>query len=480
MGFTSFNFWLFAAITLLIYGIAPKKSRWWILLAASYSFYAFWRWEYLGLLMLVTGVSYITSRQMAAAARNSTRKLWLVLGLGFTLGNLFLFKYFDYTLGVLRAFISSSVEISFLDVAAPLGISFFTLQVTAYLVDVYHNQQPASERSGRYALAVAFFPQLIAGPITRVQKLLPQWEELNSPSEENFTPGLFRMLWGAVQKFVIADRLAALIDPMFEQSGDYSGATLTLGLFLFAIQIYLDFAGYSNLAIGLARLFGVRLAENFRQPYLALDAGDFWNRWHISLSNWLRDYIFYPVMRWLRGFIHKPGNLLLVTIPPLVTMLVSGIWHGTGTHFLFWGLIHGVLLALAAGTSRWRKDFSLKLGKIGHYLFDFGQWLLTFSAVTLAWVFFRLPTIGSGIVYLSGMLNWRPGWTELPIETLITILILVVLFFLMELVRTRLVDFESVKTIPLASRWALSFVLIFLLLFMGAFEASQPFIYQQF
>ena len=276
-------------------------------------------------------------------------------------------------LSLLRAYLSPALnQISFLELAAPIGISFFTLQVYSYLVDVYRGQQPAEQNLGKYAVFVSFFPQLVAGPITRAKVFLPQIDDLDGLKEENLTIGLFRILWGGVQKYVIADRLSILISEV-QASADPQVSITSLGvLYLYSIMLYFDFAGYSNIALGVARLFGVRLAENFRQPYLALDAGDFWNRWHISLSNWLRDYIFYPVMRWLRGFVKKSNALAVIIIPPLAAMLVSGIWHGTGKNFVVWGLIHGVLLALSAWTARWRKSVQEKAGRVGRILFDAG------------------------------------------------------------------------------------------------------------
>ncbi|MFN2144047.1 MAG: MBOAT family O-acyltransferase [Anaerolineales bacterium] len=479
MGFTSGKFWLFLITVIILYAAVPKKFRWLVLLAASYTFYALWHWEYIFLLAGLTLVSYFSGRKMASFSEDRQRRLWLWIGLGVTLLSLFFFKYFDYTLAVLQAYIAPGLKVpDFLELAAPIGISFYTLQIFSYLMDVYRRQQPAEQDLAKFALFVGFFPQMVAGPITRAKALLPQLDEFEQLKLDNLTVGLFRILWGGVQKYAIADRLSVIFDQI-TAGPDLPGSKTALGsLYIFSILLYFDFAGYSNIALGIARLFGIRLAENFNQPYLSLDAADFWNRWHISLSNWLRDYIFYPVMRWLRGYIKNPRNALLIVIPPMAAMLVSGLWHGTGLNFILWGAIHGILLALAAWTSRWRKSMKEKLGRIGGFLFGAAEWFGTFTAITLAWAFFKMP-VSTAISYLVGIVT-KPGLAVIGIVEYSIIGVLALIFILMELFRAWLKDFDRILSIPLVLRWGVTYLLIFILLLAGDFASSQPFLYQGF
>lgn len=482
MTFTSPTFLLFIFGTLLLYGVVPKAHRWLVLLTASYVFYGTWNWQALWVLVLVTLVSYAAARRMQTLDAPGARRVWLAAGGIVTLGSLLVFKYFNYGLAELNALFSlwEQEALPVLELAAPLGISFFTLQVYAYLMDVYHGQAQAETHLGRYALAVTFFPQMVAGPITRVNRLLPQIEQPETLVPEHLSIGFMRILWGGVQKFVIADRLAALISPAFDSPQEHSSLALLAALYLYAVQIYMDFAGYSNMAIGLARLFGFRLAENFNLPYLAKDLTDFWNRWHISLTHWLRDYIFYPTMRLVRKAVRRPGSLLAVFVPPVVTMLVSGIWHGPGTHYLFWGLYHGALLALSAASARWRKKASDGLTPLWRGAFSALQVLVTFHLVLVGWVFFRLPSMGMGVAFLRQIAAGVEGTALLAPQTLALVTVLMAVFALMEVLRVAGLRFEPLSRMP---QWAwpvLAYMLLFTLLFMGNFSGSQPFIYEQF
>lgn len=481
MTFTSPTFLLFIIGTLLLYGIVPKTHRWLVLLTASYVFYAWWSWQALWVLLWVTVVSYVAARRMQTFEAPKDRRVWLVLGGVVTLGSLLFFKYANYSLKKLGGFFSlwQADSRPVLAVVAPLGIAFFTLQVYAYLMDVYHGQVQAETHLGKYALAVTFFPQMVAGPITRVNKLLPQIEQPEPLIPENLWIGALRIVWGGVQKFVIADRLAALISPAFESPNEYSSLALLGAIYLYAVQIYLDFAGYSNMAIGLGRLFGLKLAENFNLPYLAQDLTDFWNRWHISLTHWLRDYIFYPTMRLVRKWGWRSG-LLAVSIPPIVTMLVSGVWHGPGVHYLVWGLYHGVLLALSAATARWRKRISDGLAPFWRGAFSALQVLVTFHLVLVGWVFFRLSTMGAGVAFLRQIAAGVEGAALFIPLTSAMATVLLVVFALMEILRIAGLRFEPLSRLPWWAWWVLGYVLLFVLLFMGNFSGSQPFIYEQF
>lgn len=480
MSLISARYLIFLLASLLIYGLAPKKWRWVVLIAASYTFYAFWHWQYIWVLAGITLSSYWAARQIEETENKAHKNWWLAAGLAVVLGFLGVFKYFGYLAQMVsRLFLEDGVLLSLVDILAPLGISFFSLQVIAYLIDVSRGQTNAETHLGHYALFISFFPQLVAGPITRAQKLLPQIKFLLPVLPEELAAGFNRILWGALQKFVIADRLATFTAPIFETPQDYSTATLLINLYLYAVQIYTDFAGYSNLAIGVAKLFGVNLAENFNQPYLAKDVADFWNRWHISLSNWLRDYIFYPVMRFMRRQWKQLPRVWFLLVPPLAAMLVSGIWHGAGPKFILWGLLHGLMLALAALTAAWRQRVSDRLGNAARW-FTGLQILVTFHFVVFSWIFFRMPGMQASFNYLRLLTAGSPGGMTLhPAQVGILFLVLAV-FLVLETFRYFGLTLQNLESAPLALRWGVYYLFLILILFMGNFAGSQPFIYEQF
>ncbi|MGD2027713.1 MAG: MBOAT family O-acyltransferase [Anaerolineales bacterium] len=480
MSFASAQYLIFLLACLLLYGLAPGKWRWLVLLSASYAFYALWHWQVLWVLALITLSSYWAARQIARAESRKGKNGWLAAGLAVVLVLLGTFKYFGYLAQITaRLFFKGSAPVSLVDVIAPLGISFFSLQVIAYLMDVSRGQIEPETNLGQYALFVAFFPQLVAGPITRAQKLLPQVKSLPPVLPGELAAGFNRILWGALQKFVIADRLAQLTDPIFAAPQDYSAALLLANLYLYAVQIYADFAGYSNIAIGVAKLFGAELAENFNQPYLAKDVADFWNRWHISLSRWLRDYIFYPVMRFMRRRWKDGARVWFMLIPPVVTMLVSGVWHGAGPKFVLWGFLHGGMLALAALTASWRQRVAERLGKAARW-FERVQIIVTLNFVVFAWVFFRLPGMQASMNYLQLTFLGNTGVLELDQAQNWVVLVVLAIFLLMETFRYHGITLQNLNRAPLPLRWGVYYLFIFLILFLGNFTGSQPFIYEQF
>lgn len=479
MNFLSLEFLVIVLGSLVVYGLFPRPWRWGVLLAASYIFYAFWNWQYLWVLVVITLSTFWVSHRMALQEDDRRRKFWLMFGLAVTVGFLAAFKYYDYLIHAINSFLTRELRLPLIDQVAPIGIAFFSLQVIAYLVDVYRGRQNPAKHLGHYALFIAFFPQQIAGPITRAQKLLPQFQHLQTIQLETLRAGFHRVLLGFLQKFVIADRLAEFTSPIFADHTAYSSLLLLANLFIYAIQIYSDFAGYSNIVIGIAKMFGVDLAENFRQPYLALEIADFWNRWHISLSNWLRDYIFYPTMRFLRKRMKNNRSWVLIWVPPLVTMLVSGLWHGTGPKFVLWGLLHGVMLSLSVTTSRWRKRIKKRLGKV-KWLFTFTEWLVTFIFLVFSWVFFRLPGIGSGLAYLRQIAVFSTSGGFVEPEIVGVAIAVLMLFLVLEALIYFEFTLERLLELPLVVRWGVYYLLILLVMFMGNFTTSQPFIYQQF
>jgi D-alanyl-lipoteichoic acid acyltransferase DltB (MBOAT superfamily) len=478
MPFISIEFFIFIGVAAGLYFILPTRWRWAWLLAASYFYY--WRWspQFLPVVIIPTLVSYAAGVWMTRMTDGFKRKLLLFLSLGTTLGILILFKYFPFTLNIVDELTMGMEDLAMF--IGPVGIAFYSLQVVSYTVDVYRGTQEPEKHVGKYALFVVFFPQLVSGPITRAKTLLHQIERSPGFDPDNMAAGLQRVLWGAFQKYAIADRLAVVVNQVYEDPGGHSGWAVIIAAYLFAIQIYCDFAGYSNIAIGIAKTLGFDLAENFNLPYFSTDVADFWNRWHISLSTWLRDYIFYPTMRFIRKYGKVLGGLFVAIIPPLLTMFVSGAWHGVGWNFILWGLIHGLLLILAAQTANWRRKLVENKGKAFGFIFKILQIFVTFNLVTLAWVFFRADSISQAFSILLNMLVFPSNFGDLDTIQLIGVGILTGIYFMLEVLRVLKIDSAWLSQRPLVFRWGVYTAGIILLLFLGNFEGAQQFIYAQF
>lgn len=399
MNFTDLSFLLFFPVVAALHWLLPHRWRWALLLGASYLFYMNGiAWT--GLLLLgSTAVSYLAGRQIAGAASPAKRRLWLVLGAGTPLGCLAVFKYADFFLesgaGLLRLF-HGDIAHHPLNLLLPVGISFYTFQTLSYVIDVYRGALRPERHFGYYALFVSFFPQLVAGPIERPGDLLPQLKTERTLCAADLRAGLWLMLRGFFKKLLLADPLAGLADPVFAAPGEASALAVVLGTVCFALQIYCDFSGYSDIASGAARWMGIRLTKNFDHPYRAETVRDFWRRWHISLTGWLTDYIYKPLGGSRRGLGRHLRNLLLV-------FLISGLWHGASWHFVAWGGIHGLYLACGV---LWRRFH----GSGGQRLPRPLAQLRTFGLVSLAWLFFRAESLGEAGLLLSRLLfGWGNG-----------------------------------------------------------------------
>lgn len=387
MLFNSLQFLIFFPIVVGIYFALAPKYRWMLLLAASYYFYACWKVEYLILILFSTAIDYYASNRMGRIVDKKKRRPWLYLSLFVNLGMLFMFKYFtlfnESTREVFQHF-NLFYGMPAWELLLPVGISFYTFQTLSYSIDVYNGKLKPEKHYGQFSLYVAFFPQLVAGPIERATHLLPQFHKHHSFDYQRFVGGVQQMLWGFFKKIVIADRLAIYVQEVYAHPGDENGITLLIGTYFFAFQIYCDFSGYSDIAIGAARIMGYDLMDNFRTPYLSKSVREFWTRWHISLSTWFRDYLYIPlggnrVVKW-RWYM----NLMLV-------FLVSGFWHGANWTFLVWGGIHGVALIVETWVfPLWETGPLKKLGKFGNLI----RVALCFHLVLLAWVFFRAESVG--------------------------------------------------------------------------------------
>ena len=407
MLFNSFQYlWFFPLVVGIYFAVAPRY-RWVLLLAASYYFYMSWRVEYILLIITSTLVDYTAARLMEARQHPAVRRGLLAASLGINLGILFSFKYYDFVADSLQeAFAPWGLfrHLPELEVLLPVGISFYTFQSLAYTIEVYRGTRRAERHLGIFALYVAFFPQLVAGPIERADRLLPQFHRVNTFQVDRMVRGLKRMGWGLVKKMVIADRLALWVDPVYANPQDYPGATLAMATVFFGFQIYCDFSGYSSIAIGSAQVMGYELMENFRRPYFSRSLTEFWRRWHISLSTWFRDYLYISL-----GGSRVSHRRWMFNI--LVVFLLSGLWHGAAWTFVLWGGLHGALMVIGLESKEYRDKAARALGLAKSSVLRNGiRILYTFVVVTLLWVFFRANTIGDAFYILSQLTS---GWEVL-------------------------------------------------------------------
>ncbi len=343
MSFVTVEFAIFFAIIIPVYFVTPQRFRWALLLTASYAFYGFWSIYYLPLIIFSTLVDYGVGRWLenTPSEHKRRRTALLLTSITVNLGILFIFKYFNFfseSIGAIYRLFDPTYNPVLLSVLLPVGISFYTFQSMAYTIDVYRERIPAEHHFGIFATYIAFFPQLVAGPIERAQNMLPQFRQEMSFDVERIVSGLQLIMWGLFMKIVVADHLALYVNTVFEDIYAYSGPTITIATMLFYFQIYCDFAAYSKIAIGIARMMGYDLMTNFRQPMLARTHNEFWQRWHISLMTWFQDYIFYPL-----GGSRRPLPRVLLNI--MAVFLISGIWHGAGWNFVIWGVASGAVVA---------------------------------------------------------------------------------------------------------------------------------------
>jgi D-alanyl-lipoteichoic acid acyltransferase DltB (MBOAT superfamily) len=387
MLFNSYEFWVFLAVVLLLYRALPHRGQNRMLLVASYVFYGAWDWRFLSLILTSTVVSYVSGRGTRKATSQAGRRGFLLLSLVTNLGILCAFKYYDFfarELTGLGETFGLSLDLPILHVILPVGISFYTFQTLSYSIDVYRGETKPEESFPDFALYVAFFPQLVAGPIERSSRLLPQVLRRRSVSFEDFRVGLHLVLLGLFKKVVIADNMAPIVNAVFSKPTDeLTGLECLIGVYAFAFQIYGDFSGYSSIAKGVARWMGFDIMTNFSMPYLATSPQDFWRRWHISLSTWLRDYLYVPLggNRGTRASTYR--NLI-------TTMLLGGLWHGAAWTFVIWGLFHGVWLALHRLLQERRESRSSRPPRPAT------RWLRvigTFHLVCVGWLFFRAESL---------------------------------------------------------------------------------------
>lgn len=475
MQFNSLDFLLFFPLVTLLYYVIPRRGRYLFLLAASYYFYMCWNARYAVLMLLSTAITYFSGLLIRRSASRNMKRLWVGLSFASNLAILCVFKYLGFLFTALaRALALAGVtfQVPAFDLLLPVGISFYTFQALSYTADVYRGDVEAEPNFFRYALFVSFFPQLVAGPIERSGRLLGQLRTAQSFDWLRARAGLLRMGWGLFQKMVIADRLALLVDTVYNHPSEQSGSAVALATVLFCFQIYCDFGGYSNIAIGAARVLGVELTENFRQPFLAVSIQDFWRRWHISLSSWFRDYLYIPLGGSRKGETRAVLNTMIV-------FLLSGLWHGAAWHFVLWGGLHGLYLSLRRLTLPARKRLLYRLhipeNSLPRRLL---AQAVTFALVAFAFSFFRADCVTTGVrLARAVLLDFRPaalagdGLFSLGLDRPDFAVALVSLAVLaaVDLLRERQDLGAAIERQSLAVRWPLYLLLLFSILIFGIY-----------
>lgn len=491
MQFTSFIFLCFFALVFIIYYILPQKIRWVWLLITSYLFCISADIKFGLILLLATVISFLCGILIERSEKRSTKKAYMLVGIILNAGLLFLFKYLNFFIGSLSGLLELAGinwSVGAVSLFLPLGISFYTFQTISYLIDIYNDVIKPERNLGKYALYVAFFPKLIAGPIERGANLLPQIYHPKPFEYQRLVDGLVRIIWGFFKKLVIADRLAVIVNTVFASPNDFFGPTLAVAVLSFSFQVYIDFSAYCDIAIGTAKLLGIDLVENFNAPYFAQTVTDFWRRWHISLTSWLRDYIFTPLnfaSRRKRSKIYQYLNIMIV-------FLVSGIWHGANWTFIIWGLLHGLYQVIEAATQKFRNKMVTKFGidrqTFGH---KFGKVLLTFVLVSFAWIFFRANSVEDALLIIKTIFSaqgitdnagWNFSTLGLSTVNLWIAFFSVAIFIIFECVNLNRDLLKELNNQPLVFRWFVYLMLIFSVILFGFFGVYKPesFIYAQF
>lgn len=478
MNFNSIQYGVFLlAVLVAAWGLAGPsyhRVRLWFLLAASYFFYACWEPGYLVLILLVTGVNFGAGLKIAAASEKSEfrgQQFWLWIAVAGSLSLLAFFKYYNFFAGNLNAVFSGLRLGTALPGSAlllPVGISFYTFQSLSYTIDVYRGRQTATRSLRDFALFISFFPHLVAGPIVRSHVLLDQFQGDPVYADEEVARGLYQVLCGLAKKALLADGLAhLLVDPAFARAGRLGSPLAWLAMYGYAFQIYLDFSGYSDVAIGSARMLGIRIPENFRRPYLAQNLRDFWRRWHISLSSWLRDYLYLS----LGGSKKGRGRMYLAIF---LTMLLGGLWHGAAWTFIAWGAYHGALLMVNRLLQERNENSGDPVPASAPVLWL--KRLATFHLVGFGWVIFRSPGLSAALSYFSDLVTGPLSSSGLPPKALPLLLLALLLHLAPEKFRDRLGDHFSRLPLPFQ---ALALALLLALINLMK-SVSAPFIYFQF
>ncbi len=478
MLFNSLEFLIFFPIVVALYFALPHRYRWLLLLMASCYFYM----VFIPVYILILGFTIVIDYFAGILLENThgrKRKIWLIASIIANTGVLAVFKYYNFLNDNLTALLHGFAmqnPIPYLSILLPIGLSFHTFQAMSYTIEVYRGHQKAERHFGIYALYVMYFPQLVAGPIERPQNMLHQFHEKKELDYQRIADGIKHIVWGLFKKVVIADRLAEYVNVVYNNPADFHGMHIILATIFFSFQIYCDFSGYSEIAIGAAKIFGINLMMNFRRPYLALNIKEFWSRWHISLSTWFRDYLYIPLGGNRVPIARKYVNLFIV-------FLVSGLWHGANWTYVIWGALHGFYNVFGQITEPIRKRIHSFIGLAQRpALYKAVQMLTTFVLATFAWIFFRANSFDDAMLIIKNIFIFEGSANlnlyRIPSDFSLAfglIIFLVVVEFLKEKFQFH----EKMLPIPRPYNWAVITVVVLSLFVLGVWEA-QDFIYFQF
>jgi alginate O-acetyltransferase complex protein AlgI len=482
MLFNSMEFWAFFAVVAGLYFLLPHRLRWVLLLVASAGFYMRWNALYIVVIMVSGLIDYVCGLVLgdSLAAPHPERRAGqrlrvLAVSLTLNLAILFVFKYWDFfhdSVSVLAALGGLVYRRPDLELLLPVGISFYTFQSMAYTIDVYRGDFPKPERHvGMFALYLLYFPQLVAGPIERAANLLHQLRMPQTFDYARIVSGLQLALWGLFKKTVVADRVGLYVDMTYVEPDQHSGITLLLATYAFAFQIYCDFSGYSDIAIGVSRVLGIELMKNFDRPYFSTSIRDFWRRWHISLSTWLRDYLYVP----LGG---NRGSELFTYRNLMITMLLGGLWHGASWNFVIWGGLQGLMLSVSRATLDQRTELWNRLGVLA-FVRDGIRMVICFHLVCLSWVFFRAATLGDALEILQRIATMS-GPLFVDAVTFAHGAVGVAVLLCAEALQSQVGSLRQwLEPQPWPVRWAVWYALGAMIVLMGVQTGSQ-FIYFQF
>jgi D-alanyl-lipoteichoic acid acyltransferase DltB (MBOAT superfamily) len=473
MVFNSLHFLWFFVVVYALYRVLPHRAQNWLLLVASYYFYAAWDWRFLGLLLASTMVDYSCARLIERTSEVRRRRWLLVLSLAFNLTLLGFFKYFNFFADNLHTVFGAlgwRLDFVTLRVLLPVGISFYTFVTMSYVIDVYRREIPATRNLVDFAVFVAYFPHLVAGPILRASRLLPQIHNPRTITSDQMRDGAWLVAWGFLQKVFVADNLAGVADAVFQPGTHHSGINVLVGVYAFAFQIYGDFAGYSNIARGISKLMGIELLENFRFPYFVRTPQEFWRNWHISLSTWLRDYLYIPLGGNRGTWWQTDRNLL-------ITMVLGGLWHGAAWTFMLWGVYHGVLLIAYRSAARTAVVREWLLGPSP--LARVAGWAVMFHFTCYGWLIFRARSV-SELRNLTGSLLFDFAPSSVDIQGLLGPLLLYTTpLLVVHACEAYFDDVLVVRRLPIGVRYSVYAATFYLTMLFGNFGGSD-FIYFQF
>ena len=490
MFFNSLDFAIFFPVVFFLNWLFSKylSLRNLLILVASYLFYGWWDWRFLILIFISSLVDFFIGQKLYESISKQQKKLYLLISLVVNLGSLIYFKYANF---FIDSFVSSfnffgyHIDTFALNIILPVGISFYTFQTLSYSIDIYRGQLKPTKNWLAFFSFVSFFPQLVAGPIERASHLLPQFYKTYRFNYNVVKSGILLMVFGLFKKMVIADRAALYVNEVYNNTSNYDGVEYLYATVFFAIQIYCDFSGYSDIAIGAARTMGFDLMKNFDSPYFSKSLTEFWRRWHISLSTWFRDYVFIPLGGSKKGKFKTYFNLFIVFV-------ISGLWHGAAITYVIWGAIHGFVLIFEKATANYKKNIFKSIGlKNKSFSLSLFSILLTFSIVSIAWVFFRANSLENAMIILDGIFNqfyfkdfinkdtYLIGFKNNEFKVLISSILTLIISEILHKKKSLLNRLNNQKTL---FRWVFYFIILFFMIIFGKYgdDIVEEFIYFQF